>query len=419
MVSIPVCSMSLDPQLDLFASVIASYAEAPGGTLANEALYRAAATKAGVSEAELEATAPIGQAGTPRSVLKRQIRWHQQTAKAMGLLVRDPERRGVWQLATARKGLHTAAPTTRLVAFSTHLGMAVWARCESVLSGLDVPVSLAVTSPPYLLKVPRAYGGVADERAYVEFLVRAFEPVVRHLAPGGSLCVNVTNDSFVPGSPARSTYLERLVLALQDELGLHLADRLVWHNPSKPPTPAAWASKQRVQLNSGYEHVLWMTNDPSRLRSDNRRVLQAHTERQMALIAAGGEQRTATYGDGAHRLRPGSFGAPTAGTIPRNVLTFGHRCADSAAARRNALAMGIPPHGAMFPTRLPDFLIRFLTQAGDVVLDPFGGTGTTGLAAERLGRRWIVVEQVAEYLRAGSGLFRDFEGFEANPILAA
>lgn len=407
------------PQLDLFAAVLASYAEAPDGTLANDALYPAAAAKAGLDPADLVATAPVGQAATPRSLVKRQIRWHQQTAKAMGLLQRDPERRGVWQLSSARKGLHTAASGTRLVAFSTRLGMAVWARCESVLSGLDVPVQLVVTSPPYLLRAPRAYGGVTDERAYVDFLVRAFEPIARHLAPGGSVCLNLTNDAFVPGTPARSMYLERLVLALHDRLGLHLVDRLVWHNPSKPPGPTAWASKQRVQLNSAYEPIIWLTNDPTRLRSDNRRVLEAHSARQKALIAGGGENRRAVYGDGAYRLRPGSFAAPTEGRIPRNVIARGHRCADSIAARRHALELGVPPHGAMFPTSIPDFLIRFLTETDDLVLDPFGGTGTTGLAAERLGRRWIIVEQVAEYLRAGAELFRGFDGFEAHQVLAA
>lgn len=54
-----------------------------------------------------------------------------------------------------------------------------------------------------------------------------------------------------------------------------------------------------------------------------------------------------------------------------------------------------------------------------MVLDPFGGTGTTGLAAERLGRRWIVVEQMAEYLRAGGELFRGSAGFTLNPELEA
>ena len=355
--------------------------------------------------------APVGEAGRRHNLGKRAVRWTQQTLKGMGLVERSAAR-GVWQLTQrTRRGLHEAAPGVKLVAFSTSLGVAVWGACESVLAGLDQPITLAVTSPPYPLAKQRAYGNPADETAYIDFLCRALEPVVAHLAPGGSICLNLPNDIFVPGLPSRSLYLERLMLALRDRFHLQLMDRLVWSNPSRPPGPMQWASKTRQQLNAGYEFIYWLTNDPSRVPADNRRVLEAHTQRHLALMAAGGEQREEVYGDGAYRLRPGSYANVTPGKIPKNVLTRGHRCADTLRYRADAKALGLPPHGAIQPISIPDFLIRFLSQEGDLVIDPFGGTVKTGMAAERLGRRWLVVEKMLDYLRASAERFRGCEGF--------
>lgn len=237
------------------------------------------------------------------------------------------------------------------------------------------------------------------------------------LVPGGSIVLNIGNDVFLERSPARSMYAERLLLALHDRLGLHLMDRVPWVNYSKPPGPTWWACVNRVQLASAHELVYWLTNDPARVRSDNRRVLEAHSERHRELIAAGGERRTASYGDGAYRLRPGDFGSPTAGRIPRNVIERGHVCADTLRYRKHAAERGLPLHGAMYPTDIPDFFVRFLTEPGDLGVDPFGGTARTGLAAERLGRRWLVVEWMLQYLQGAAGLFRDSTGFELHPEL--
>ncbi|MFA6231008.1 MAG: DNA methyltransferase [Rhodanobacter sp.] len=99
-------------------------------------------------------------------------------------------------------------------------------------------------------------------------------------------------------------------------------------------------------------------------------------------------------------------------------MTLGHRCRDTQQLRRIATELGLPMHGASFPTRLPDFWIRFLTEPGDLVLDPCGGWGKTALAAERLQRRWLIVDKVLDYLRASGEMFRDTEGFDMPPIIA-
>lgn len=404
-------------QMDLFPHVLRAYVEANGAMLDNATLYERVAQSAGIDTRVLNRKEGIGQTKQRHSPVKRAIRWAQQTAKHMRLVERIAGERGVWRLAIANsKGLLAAAPGTRLVAFSTRLGVAVWGDCSTVLAGLDRPVTLTLCSPPYPLRKPRDYGN-PSEQEFTDFICRALEPVIGHLAPGGSLCLNLGNDVFVEGSPARSLYRERLLIALCDRFSLHRMDSIIWFNPSRPPAPVQWASKKRVQLNASYEVIDWLCNDPSKVNADNRRVLEAHTKRQLKLIAKGGEQREGCYADGAYRLHHGSFSNPTAGRIPRNVLTRGHRCADANQYRADANRLGLSVHGARQPLSVPDFLIRFLSSVGDLIVDPFGGTATTGMAAERNQRNWVVTELILDYLRAAGERFRGCEGFQMSPAV--
>jgi len=407
-------------QLDLFAHVAAVYADHTDGRVTNSELYTAVAERAGLDPTALKARTAIGKSGQKHNVLARAIRWNQQTLKAMGILQHVPGERGVWEMAERTKtGLHVPIAGVKMVAFSTSLGVAIWGDCVDVFSRIDQPIALAISSPPYFLAKPRSYGNPAVESEYVDFIVESLSPIVRNLMPGGSIVINVGQDVFVRGTPARSMYCERLLLALHDRLGLHLMDRLVWHNPTKCPGPVKWASMERVQLNTGYEPIYWLTNDPMRVRADNRRVLEPHTEKHKKLIAAGGERRHASYGDGAYRLHPGSFGRPTEGKIPRNVISRTHRCADTLRYRADAAALNLPLHGAIQPLSIPDFLIRFLSDVGDLVVDNFGGTATTAMAAERLGRRWIVAEKVLDYIRGGAERFRSCDGFSMPAAMEA
>lgn len=140
---------------------------------------------------------------------------------------------------------------------------------------------------------------------------------MRNLVRGGSICLNVSNDIFMPGSPARSLLPGALdPAALHDRMGLHKVNELIWHNPSKPPGPVQYASIQRVQLNVAWEPIYWLTNDPRALRSDDRRVLQERARRRLRLIRQGGEQREAEYSDGAsHPPRSGSATRPQDGSL--------------------------------------------------------------------------------------------------------
>lgn len=386
-------------QLDLFAAVGAAFGRSPD-YLSNADLYRAVEAHAGV---DLSACRPIGVDAIERSPGKRAVRWVQQTLKHMGLVERLPHERGAWRVTEAgRKRLTPATPGRVMIACSTDLGIALWARHEDVFRGLSETVHLVLTSPPYPIAKPRSYGGPTVSQ-YTDFVCESLEPLVRQLAPGGSIALNIANDVFERGSPARSLYRERLVIALHERLGLWKMDELIWHNPCRPPGPVQWASLQRVQLNATYEPVLWMTNDPHQVRSRNSRVLLPHSAQHRRLLERGGEARSTSHGDGAWRLRAGrSFSQMTSGTIPRNVITMPHTCIEKTRLSAYAREIGLPVHGATMPQGLAEFLIGFLTAPGDLVVDHFGGWFTTAAAAQNLGRRWITTEQMGEYAWLGA-----------------
>ena len=398
-------------QLDLFSSVLHAYSAQNSGVLNNETLYRAVADIAGVDDEESQARAPIGSSGQVHNVFERKLRWHQQTLKKAGILEHVPGERGVWRLTKpAGKDLNQIEPTVSIVGFSTELGIAILGSCDTVFQAIDAPITLVVTSPPYPLAKPRNYGN-PTEAQYVDWICKQLEPIVKNLVRGGSICINLSNDIFEPGLPSRSLYRERLVLALHDRLGLHKMDELIWENKSKAPGPVKWASMARTQLNVVFEPVYWFTNDPRAVRSDNRRVLQQHTDKHLNFIRNGGEAREASYSDGAYNIKAGRFANETPGRIPRNILSYGHRCAEQLAYKRTARSMGLPVHGAPMPMKLASFLIEFLSQPGELVVDPFGGSFTTAHAAERLGRRWLSTDIMVEYVLGGATRFIGCDGY--------
>lgn len=377
------------------------------GSITNEQLYAALVDAQALTQDQLNETQPVGKDANLVSTTKRKIRWFQQTLKQAGVISKVDGKRGLWQYAgEKKKDLTEVNRQVCVVAFSTDLGVAILGDNINFFKNFDEPIQLCITSPPYPLKKARNYGN-EREKEWIEFMVRTLEPILTNLKDGGSIVLNLSNDIFMDKSPARSLYLERLILTLHDELGLSLMDRIPWVNLSKPPGPTYWACVKDTQLCVGWEPILWFTNNPHTVKAGNRNVLEQHKEKHLQLIASGGEQRgTQSYGDGAYTLRDGSFGNATQGKIPKNVIHKGHRCADTQALRAIAKEHGLPTHSATSPTSLADFFLRFLTDKGDLAIDPFGGWFKMALAAERLGRRWASTELMIEHIMAAKYYFQ-------------
>lgn len=345
------------------------------------------------------------------NINKRKFRWFQQTLKHAGVIEKVQGNRGLWKLCKEKeKELTPIDDEFSLVGFSTDLGVAILGNCKTLFSRMNEKINLILLSPPYPLTASRNYGNVS-EKVYVDWLCNTLEPVIVSLAPGGSLCINVSNDIFLSKMPARSLYRERLVLTLCDRFGLYKCDELIWNNPSKPPGPVQWASLQRQQLNVGWEPVYWFTNDPTQLASNNQRVLQPHSERQLRLIESGGIKKSSVCSDGAYIKRVGAYSNKTKGKIPKNVLTFGSASKELNAYRKHCLDNNLPVHGATMPIALAKFLIEFTTRENELVVDPMAGSFTTCLAAEQTHRRWIGTEKMLEYVQGARFRFSNAPGF--------
>lgn len=405
------------PQLDLFEHVECAFTSNPDRLISTSDLYKIVARTANIPDHVMNELHPIGAAGEMHSIARRRIRWSQQSLKSRGMIERVEGARGLWKLTEkAKRGLHKPSPGVTLLGFSTDLGLALWGTSPDALSGLEEKIDLLLTSPPYPIQNARAYGNPTASE-FADFICRVLEPIVPKIAMTGSIVLNLTSDIFLPKSPGRSTYLERAIIALEDNLGLVLMDRVPWVNTSKAPGPMQWSSRTRQQLNVSWEPCIWFARDPVLCKADNRRVLRPHTERHLRLMEQGGEQRSTSYGDNAYRLRPGSFGDHTLGAIPKNTLQIGHSCARGREHRKALNALGLTQHGAGWPFALPEFFIKFLTEPGDLVADIFAGRSMTGRAAEENQRRWICVESALQYVRGAAELFRSFQGFWIHPAL--
>ena len=122
-------------------------------------------------------------------------------------------------------------------AYSTPFGAAYLGDSLSVMQRLPSnSVRAVITSPPYALHFKKEYGNV-DKGAYVEWFLPFAKEIKRILVEDGSFVLNV-GGSYNPGIPTRSLYHFKLLIALCDEVGFHLAQECFWYNPAKLPAPA-------------------------------------------------------------------------------------------------------------------------------------------------------------------------------------
>lgn len=337
--------------------------------------------------------------GKQINAFDRSVRWAFQKAKLTGLVLRDDA--GRWALAQKTNDLTRVRPGIVVTVFETARGVALWGEAEAVeMQLLDGSVNTIVTSPPYALenKNKKAYGNLCGD-AYVDWLVAHAARWHRILADDGSLFVNL-GDVWIPGQPTQSLYQEEFLLRACRELGFHLAQRLMWHNPAKLPAPAAWVTVRRVRVTPAVEQVYWLSKTPNP-KANNRNVLRPYSDAMRATIARGSSN--AGLRPSGHKV--GTFAADQGGSIPHSVITASNTASNDDYSRAMRAA-GAKIHPARFPRELPEFAIKLTTDESDVVYDPFGGSLTTARVAESLARNWITCDVNLEYLQGGENRFR-------------
>lgn len=282
--------------------------------------------------------------------------------------------------------------------FSTKLGRMVHGDSQQVMTNLPPSsVNLIVTSPPFGLVRKKSYGN-EDADQYVKWFLPFAEQFKRLLAPSGSLVIDI-GGAWKPGLPTRSLYHFKLLIALCEEVGFHLAQELYWWNPSKLPTPAEWVTVRRIRVKDAVNSIYWLSPTPYPKASNNR-VLYPYSESMQKLLSSG---YTAKKRPSGHDISE-KFSVNNGAAIPPNLLAIANTESNSV-YQRYCTDNSLPIHPARFPSTLPEYFVRMTTDVGDTVLDPFGGSCVTGEVCERLGRKWMCIEKDENFLAGARGRF--------------
>jgi len=288
-------------------------------------------------------------------------------------------------------------------AYQTPLGKAYNCSIEDFVeskqySDLVGKVDLILTSPPFPLVSPKAYGNRVGED-YKEWLCSVFMRLRPLLTTRGSLVIEIGN-AWEKGRPTMSTVPLETLISIRDQVELYLCQQFIWSNPNKLPGPATWVNVKRIRVKDSFTHIWWFSTTPNP-DARNTRVLSPYKEGMEKLLARQGYNKGER--PSGHNVGDG-FLTRNKGSIPSNVLTFSNSV-ESIEYRRWCKEQGVPQHPARMPIKMVEFFVKMLTKKNALVLDPFGGSNTTGRAAENLDRRWVSIERDPDYVLGSKGRF--------------
>jgi len=248
--------------------------------------------------------------------------------------------------------------------------------CGEVLRDFpDNSVDLIFTSPPYADQRKKTYGGVHPDE-YVNWFLPMTAQFLRVLKPSGTFVLNI-KERVVDGE--RHPYVIELILEMRKQ-GWLWTEEFVWHK--KNSYPGKWPNRFRdnwerlIQFNKtkkffmNQEAVMVPVGDWAKGRLS--KLSKTDRSRDESKVGSGFGKNVSNW-----------LGRDL--VYPTNVIHMATECSNK-------------NHSAVFPVELPRWFIKLFTQPGDVVLDPFLGSGTTAVAAIQLGRRYIGIDLNQEYI---------------------
>lgn len=248
--------------------------------------------------------------------------------------------------------------------------------CEAVLKGFpDNSIDLIFTSPPYADRRQKTYGGVKPSD-YVDWFLPKAEQFLRVLKPTGTFILNI-KERVVDGE--RHIYVIELILKMRDQ-GWLWTEEFIWHKRNS--YPGKWPNRFR----DNWERLL---------QFNKQKKFNMYQEAVVVPIGDWAKDRLANLSE-TDKIRDESkvgsgFGKNVSNWLgrdkvyPTNVIHMATECANK-------------NHSATFPIDLPAWFIKLFTKEGDIVLDPFVGSGTTALAAIQLGRKHVSIDINKEYI---------------------
>ncbi len=276
-------------------------------------------------------------------------------------------------------------PRSAKAVFSTALGELVVDNCLAALRGVpDESVDLVITSPPYDGQSKYGNGEKYQRDWYAQTFLAVSAEVLRVLKPTGSFVLNYRSKRH---GDERGTLQYELVFWLRDQ-GFLFCEDFIWGKPSPPPGRFNRFLKDAVeycfQFSKGpnWQFFPEQCLSPARWDAKDRERRKKLAHNYVRVNAPSGQGRKRVQA-GPDMVRPSTLLHLEPEFSPNPVK-----------------------HPARFPLELPRFFIKLLTTRGQMVVDPFAGTGTSALAAEQLGRRWLAIEIDPKYAAAVPSRFQ-------------
>jgi len=242
-----------------------------------------------------------------------------------------------------------------------NLDRVLCASAEDMQQLPEASVHLMVTSPPY--NVGKEYDEDLSLEEYLHFLKKVWAEVLRVLVPGGRACINVANLGRKPYIPLHAFIVQDML-----ELGYLMRGEIIWDKAASASASTAWGS--------------WRSASNPTLRDVHEYIL--------------------VFCKGTFKRRKPAKRQPT---ISKDEFLESSKSVWSFPAE-SAKKIG---HPAPFPLELPRRLIQFYTFEGEVVLDPFMGSGQTALAAIEAGRHFVGYEIDPAYVELAEGRIKEFK----------
>lgn len=290
------------------------------------------------------------------------------------------------------------------VAYKTKKGTLYHGLAEEVLTSKKLQrfkgnVQMVFTSPPFPLNRKKKYGNLYGDE-YVKWL-EGLAPILKDfVSEDGSVVIEIGN-GWETGKPLMSTFGLEALLAFKKAGEFNLCQEFIIHNPARLPSPAQWVTVERIRVKDSFTRVWWLSKT-ERPKADNKKVLQEYSGSMKQLL------KSKKYNSGRrpsqHNIGEKSFLKNNGGSIPPNVLTVSNTMSNDP-YQKYCKENDIELHPARMSPSIPEFFIEFLTDTGDLILDPFAGSNTTGAVAEELGREWIGIEPRSEYIEGSKARF--------------
>jgi site-specific DNA-methyltransferase (adenine-specific) len=252
----------------------------------------------------------------------------------------------------------------------------IYGDCEEVLQGFpDNSVDLIFTSPPYADQRNGTYGGIKPDD-YISWFLPKSKQFLRVLKPTGTFVLNI-KERVVDGE--RHTYVIELILKMREQ-GWLWTEEFIWHK--KNSYPGKWPNRFR----DNWERLI---------QFNKKKKFDMYQEAVMVPVGGWAKERLANLSD-TDKTRDESkvgsgFGKKILNWVgrskvyPTNVIYTATECSNK-------------NHSATFPEDLPAWFIKLFTKEGDVVMDPFVGSGTTAVAAIKLQREYVGIDNNMQYI---------------------